>query len=79
MLHLRVHGSRERETIFSADSTFRRSSSYYDELVWAAAWLHRATGDASYLADAEAKYEEFGINDIYSGLGWSDKTAGGQV
>lgn len=31
-------------------------SGYNDEIVWGAIWLYRATGDASYLAKAEAEY-----------------------
>jgi hypothetical protein len=31
-------------------------SGYWDELAWAASWLHRATGEAGYLADAEAHF-----------------------
>ncbi len=32
---------------------FYTSSSYQDDLAWAASWLYKATGDASYLSDAE--------------------------
>ena len=28
------------------------STSYYDDLTWAAAWLNMATGDSAYLSDA---------------------------
>ena len=31
-------------------------SGYWDELAWAASWLHRATGEAGYLSDAEAHF-----------------------
>ena len=32
------------------------SSSYEDELIWAAAWLYKATQDFSYLDEAEDLY-----------------------
>jgi hypothetical protein len=32
-----------------------------DELVWAAAWLYRATNDTTYLNNAESLYNEFGL------------------
>ena len=35
-----------------------QSASYLDDLALAAAWLHRLTGNAAYLADAEAYYEQ---------------------
>ena len=33
-------------------------SGYHDELCWAAAWLHRATGEQSYLDRAEAHFDD---------------------
>lgn len=33
---------------------YRSWSGYIDELAWGAAWLHRATGEAAYLAKAES-------------------------
>lgn len=38
---------------------FYPSSGYTDELIWAAAWLYRATGEAHYLEAAEAGYAHF--------------------
>ena len=35
-----------------------QSASYLDDLALAAVWLHRLTGDAAYLADAERYYEQ---------------------
>ena len=32
------------------------STGYVDELAWAAAWLYKATGQASYLTDARKYY-----------------------
>lgn len=33
-----------------------KSTGYIDELAWAAAWLYKATGTASYLDDARTYY-----------------------
>jgi hypothetical protein len=41
-----------------------RSGDYKDELGWAGAWLYEATGENTYLADAEANR--------VSGAGWGD-------
>lgn len=34
-------------------------SGYWDELVWSAAWLYRATGETAYLVKAEAIYNQY--------------------
>ncbi|CAG0886958.1 unnamed protein product [Darwinula stevensoni] len=57
----------------------KMSSGYEDELTWAAAWLYRATGETSYLNDAESKYVEFGQDGQPSEFSWDDKNAGVQV
>ncbi|MFZ4775704.1 MAG: glycoside hydrolase family 9 protein [Terrimicrobiaceae bacterium] len=41
-----------------AASFYNSYSGYYDELVWAAAWLYRATGEAAYLTKAELIYSQ---------------------
>lgn len=41
--------------------SFYSSSSYKDDLAWAATWLYRATGEAKYLTDAE-KYSASSTN-----------------
>jgi hypothetical protein len=48
------------ECITDATNFYRSWSGYQDELVWGAIWLHRATGDASYLAKAETEYDRLG-------------------
>lgn len=58
-----------------AGAFYESWSGYNDELVWGAAWLAKATGDDSYLAKAEAYFEEFGLSDPQE-LSWDDKTAG---
>ncbi|KAL3647820.1 hypothetical protein CASFOL_008788 [Castilleja foliolosa] len=54
---------------------FYSSSGYEDELVWAAAWLHLATNDSSYLNFIE-KSSNGGVRRMFS---WDDKYAGAQV
>ena len=54
-------------------SFYNSHSGYQDELAWAAAWLHEATGEADYLALAEAWYP--GGNTGWA-LGWDDKSNG---
>jgi hypothetical protein len=56
-----------------------RSSSYNDELVWAAAWLYRATNDNAYLDTAESLYREFNLGSSNGWLDWDDKVSGVQV
>jgi endoglucanase len=56
-----------------------RSWDYRDELVWAAAWLYRATNDNNYLNTAESFYNEFGLQYWGGNLGWDNKVAGVQV
>ncbi|XP_070534191.1 endoglucanase 4-like [Ptychodera flava] len=55
------------------------SRGYGDELMWAAAWLYRATNDTQYLEDAEGFYEEFGGRWISYNFGWGDKRPGAQL
>ncbi|XP_035694812.1 endoglucanase E-4-like [Branchiostoma floridae] len=45
-----------------------------DELVWGAAWLHRATQDGSYLSKAESYYDQYGISS--GGFSWDEKQSG---
>lgn len=56
-----------------------RSYDYRDELVWAAAWLYRATNDSTYLNTAESLYNEFGLQDWNGALSWDAKVSGAQV
>lgn len=41
------------------------STTYYDDLLWAAAWMYKATGDQNYLKDAE----DFYVRHLYSEQG----------
>lgn len=52
------------DCVTDAANYYKSWSGYNDELAWAAAWLHRATGDAAYLAKAESF-----VNTSSSGFG----------
>ncbi|KAK1312789.1 Endoglucanase 13 [Acorus calamus] len=54
---------------------FYGSSGYQDELVWAAAWLHRATGDQAYL-DYLSNNPTGAVQPMFS---WDDKNLGAQA
>ena len=54
-------------------SFYNSYSGFQDELAWGAAWLYEATGDAAYLARAEAHYP--GGSTGWT-LGWDDKSNG---
>ncbi|ONK62477.1 uncharacterized protein A4U43_C07F4290 [Asparagus officinalis] len=55
---------------------FYSSSGFDDELLWAAAWLHRATGDKTYLDFLGQATNTGGTRSEFS---WDDKFAGVQV
>ncbi len=55
------------------------SYGYEDELVWAAAWMYRATGEQTYLDKAVQWYSATGQNWDGSMLGWDSKMLGNQV
>jgi hypothetical protein len=55
-------------------------SGYNDELVWGAAWLYRATGEAAYLQKAESLYAQYYTNaTLHWTHNWDDKTYGATV
>ncbi|KAH0454180.1 hypothetical protein IEQ34_016104 [Dendrobium chrysotoxum] len=55
---------------------FYSSSGFDDELLWAAAWLHRATGNQTYLDFLAKSSNSGGVRSMFS---WDDKFAGAQV
>ncbi|MEV4655829.1 glycoside hydrolase family 9 protein [Micromonospora sp. NPDC049301] len=73
------------ECITDATSFYRSWSGWQDELVWAAIWLHRATGEASYLAKAESEYDKLGTENQSSTrsykwtIAWDNKQFGAYV
>ena len=57
-------------------TTLFRSYAYEDELIWAAAWLYKATGTQSYLTYATNGYSSQGYSSDTEVLSWDDKGAG---
>lgn len=53
-------------------------SGYHDELTWAAAWLHRATGEQVYLDRAESHYNDAGPDQHWA-QSWDGKINGSAV
>ncbi|XP_051141183.1 endoglucanase 24-like isoform X2 [Andrographis paniculata] len=58
---------------------FYNSSGYFDELLWAAAWLYHATRDESYLRYATVEGDFFANWGTPTWLSWDNKLAGTQV
>jgi endoglucanase len=73
------------DCIRDAANYYNSWSGYQDELVWGAAWLHRATGDAAYLAKAESEYDRLstepqtGVRSYKWTIAWDDKAYGAYV
>ncbi|GAB4053654.1 glycoside hydrolase family 9 protein [Catellatospora paridis] len=71
--------------ITDATNFYKSWSGYTDELVWGGIWLYRATGDASYLAKAEAAYDSLGTEPQTTTrsykwtLAWDNKQFGAYV
>lgn len=73
------------DCITDAKSFYNSWSGYHDELVWSALWLHRATGEQSYLNAAIAGYANLGTEPQSSVKSykwthaWDDKSYGSYV
>ena len=73
------------DCITDAPGYYKSWSGYNDELVWGAIWLYRATSDASYLAKAEAYYDNLGTEPQTTTksykwtIAWDDKSYGAYV
>ncbi|GHJ43197.1 hypothetical protein Cs7R123_05390 [Catellatospora sp. TT07R-123] len=71
--------------ITDATNFYKSWSGYTDELVWGGIWLYRATGDAAYLAKAEAAYDSLGTEPQSTTrsykwtLAWDNKQFGAYV
>ncbi|WP_439657056.1 glycoside hydrolase family 9 protein [Lentzea sp. HUAS TT2] len=71
--------------ITDAANFYNSWSGYQDELVWGAIWLHRATGDASYLTKAKTEYQKLGTEPQSTErsykwtIAWDDKSYGAYV
>lgn len=64
----------------AVEEFYKSYSGYDDELIWAAAWLYKATKDNTYLKLAKSMYNKingkYSVRDVYS---WDDKLVGAQV
>ncbi|MEE4542256.1 glycoside hydrolase family 9 protein [Streptomyces sp. V4-01] len=71
--------------VTGAQGYYNSWSGYWDELVWGALWLYRATGDSAYLAKAEASYaqlpkmQQTTTPEYNWTLAWDDKSYGDYV
>ncbi|XP_071702014.1 endoglucanase 1-like [Rutidosis leptorrhynchoides] len=54
-------------------------SGYNDELLWGAAWIHRASNDASYMSYIQSNGHTDGSEDDDFSFSWDDKRAGTKV
>ncbi len=66
------------DCITDAQAFYQSWSGYWDELVWGALWLYRATNDAGYLAKAQAYYANLSHTFTWT-QGWDDKSYGDYV
>ena len=76
---------RYSDSITDAQGYYNSSSGYWDELVWGAAWLYRATNEPQYLKTAESYYPHIATEShssvrAYRGThSWDDKSYGARV
>ncbi|GLJ50978.1 hypothetical protein SUGI_1085720 [Cryptomeria japonica] len=54
-------------------------SGYQDELLWGAAWLHKATKNAQYLNYIQANGQSLGADESDNIFGWFNKNVGARV
>ncbi|KAL6502805.1 hypothetical protein OROHE_023973 [Orobanche hederae] len=54
-------------------------SGYQDELLWGAAWLHRATRNPTYLRYIEVNGQTLGADESDNTFGWDNKHAGARI
>ena len=50
-------------------------TTYYDDLIFAATWLYKASGDNAYLTDAEAFYVKYLYSSVSPGWLWAASCA----
>ena len=55
----------------AANGFYNSWSGFYDELAWSGAWLYCATGDKSYITNAEADYQNAGHDSDWA-MCWDD-------
>ncbi|MFZ4484404.1 MAG: glycoside hydrolase family 9 protein [Chthoniobacterales bacterium] len=68
------------DSIPDARNYYNSYSGYFDELIWSAAWLYRATGETAYLTKAETLFaERFAHAGARWTHSWDDKSYGAAV
>ena len=68
------------DSITDAASYYNSYSGYIDELVWAGAWLYKATGKTQYLAEAETEYARSFAGQTWTWThSWDDKRYGAGI
>jgi endoglucanase len=67
------------DSISDAAIFYNSWSGYGDELAWGAAWLHKATGDASYLTKAKQYYDQYSLGGKTDVFSWDNKAVGVQA
>ncbi|GAQ78453.1 endo-1,4-beta-glucanase [Klebsormidium nitens] len=66
------------DTVTQVQSSYK-SQGFADELLWAAAWLHRASADGTYLQYITTGASSLGALGIATEFSWETKLAGAQV
>jgi endoglucanase len=66
------------DSVPDAANYYKSWSGYTDEIVWAAAWLYKATGDVTFLTRAKSDYATFNIAGSIVGqsFDWDNKAPG---
>ncbi|MFN8077727.1 MAG: glycoside hydrolase family 9 protein [Kineosporiaceae bacterium] len=74
------------DCIKDAQAFYKSWSGYWDELIWGALWLYKATGDTAYLTKAESYFADHVPTENQStthkykwAFAWDDKTFGAYV
>ncbi|XP_059489525.1 uncharacterized protein LOC132204778 [Neocloeon triangulifer] len=68
------------EAVKQVINYYKSWSHYQDELVWAALWLYRATGQEIYLTEAKTMYASFKLTARKLGeFSWDEKTLGVRI
>lgn len=68
------------DSVPDAANYYNSYSGYNDELVWGAAWLHKATGEKAYLDKAEALYARHYAGQTMTWThSWDDKRYGASI
>lgn len=78
--HIIIFSGRYNDSIRDATDFYPSTSGFKDELLWAAAWLYKATGETVYLTKAKAVYTQMKAQWYSSPVfSWDHKLIGAQV